>query len=55
MCKPDTKNQTLPNGGTSEKKYNIQSEIKILLGRDCEVKKILKFLKETEMFEEILV
>ena len=37
-----------------QKKYNMQSDIEILLGKDCEVEKIIKFLKELEIFEKIL-
>ena len=48
----ECKNQTLPCGGTP-KKYDIQSDIKTLLEKDCEVEKIMKFFKETEMLEEI--
>ena len=38
---------------SSRIKYNIKSDMKILLGKDCEVEKIMKFLKEIEIFEEI--
>ena len=38
-----------------QKKYNIQSVIKTLLGRECEVEKKTKLLKETVMFEEIQI
>ena len=37
----------------SRKKYNIQGDIGALLGKNCEVEKMMRFLKETEMFEEI--
>ena len=40
-----------PNGGTI-KKYNIQSNIKMLRGKDCEVENVMKFLKDIEIFEE---
>ena len=36
-----------------QKKYNIQSDIKTLLGNDSKVEKIIKFFKEIEIFEEI--
>ena len=39
--------------GGQQKKYNIQGDIKALLERDFEVEKIMRFLKEIEMFEEI--
>ena len=32
-----------------EKKYNIQKDIRTLLGRDCEVKMMTMFLKETDV------
>ena len=34
------------------KKNNIQGDIRTLLGKSCEVEKMMWFLKETEMFEE---
>ena len=37
----------------SRKKYNTQGDIGALLGKNCEMKKIMRFLKETEMFYEI--
>ena len=43
-------NGFLSNGGKAEK-YNIQSDIKTLLGRYCEVEKIMKFLKDTDIEE----
>ena len=36
-----------------QKKYNIQGNIKILLGRDCIEEKIIRFFKDIEIFEEI--
>ena len=36
------------------KKYNIQSDIRMLLERDREVGKVIKFHKEVGVFEEIL-
>ena len=38
-----------------QKKYNIQGNVKMLLGRDCEVEKVRRFLKDIEIFEEIRV
>ena len=35
------------------KKHNIQGDIRTLLGKDCEVEKIMRFLKGIGMFEEI--
>ena len=45
--------QDYPKWKDSRKKYNIQGDIRSLLGKDCEVEKMMRFLKETEMFEEI--
>ena len=52
--------QTLPHGVPPmeghQKKIQYprsRSDIKTLLGRDCEVEKIIKFLKEIEIFEQI--
>ena len=36
-----------------QKEYNIQGDIKKLLGKDCEVEKLTWFLKKTKIFEEI--
>ena len=33
--------------------YNIQGDIKILLGRDCEVEKVRMFSNDKEIFKEI--
>ena len=56
MWRPETNNKTLParlpQWRESRKKYNIQGDIGALLGKNCEVEKMM-FLKETEMFEEI--
>ena len=35
------------------KKYNIIGFIKIVLGMNCEVVKLMEFLKETKIFEEM--
>ena len=45
----------LPEEGLCLKKppFKQPSNIKVLLRGDCEVEKIMKFLKEIEMFEEI--
>ena len=57
MQKPDTGNQTLPRGVSpmdeQQKKYNIGSDIKTLLGKDCKVEKIIKFLRDVDIYEEI--
>ena len=53
MWKPENNNKTLttrlPQWRDSRKKHNIRT----LLGKDCEVVKIMRFLKEIGMFEEI--
>ena len=36
----------------SRKKYNIQGNIWTLLGKNCEVEKMIRFLKETEINEK---
>ena len=36
-----------------QKEHNIQGDISALLGKDCEVEKIMRFLKEIGMFEKI--
>ena len=37
----------------SIKKIDIQGNRKPLLGKDCELEKIMRFTKEIEIFEEI--
>ena len=57
MWKPETNNKTLPTRLSqwrdNRKKYNIQGDIRTLLGKDSEVEKIMRFLKRIRMFEEI--
>ena len=36
-----------------KKKYNIHSDIRMLLGRDYEVEKVMKYLKDIEEFKEL--
>ena len=36
-----------------QEKYDIQCNIKTLLGRDCEVEEIIRFPKDILMFKEI--
>ena len=59
MRKPDTYNQTLLSGVPPmeghHKKYNIKSDMKVLQGQDCEVEKIMMFLKEIGVFKEIKI
>ena len=43
----------LPQWRDSRRKYNIQGDIGELLGKDCEVEKMMEFLKEIVKFEEI--
>ena len=55
--KPNTNNQTLyrvvlPMKGY-QKKYNVQSKLKTQLGKDCEVEKVMRYIKDIEVFEEI--
>ena len=54
MWKPETKNEKITyktafNGGTAERNTISRA----LLGKSCEVEKLMRFLKETKMFEEI--
>ena len=35
------------------KKYNIQNEIEMILGKECDMKNLMRFLRKTEMYEEI--
>ena len=42
--------RTCTNAAWSRKKYYMQSDIKTLLGKDCEGAKIIKFLKEIKVF-----
>ena len=57
MQKPEINNQILPTGMSpvegQQTKCNIRGDMKALLGKDCEVEKIMRFLKEIEMYEEI--
>ena len=57
MYKSDTKNQTLPHGmpqwRDKRKKYNVLSDVRILLGRDCEVEKVMRYFKNIRMFKKI--
>ena len=57
MQRPETNNKTClqdcPQWRDSRKKYNVQGDLRTAMGKDCEVEKIMRFLKETEMFEEI--
>ena len=39
----------------SRRKHNIQSDIRTLLRKSCEVEKMMKFLRETEVFEKIFL
>ena len=57
MWKPETNNKTLhkrlPHWRDSRKKHNIQGEIRTLLGKDCEVKKLMRFLRKIGMLVKI--
>ena len=45
--------QDCPQWRDSRRKYIIQGDLRALLGMNCEVEKIMRCFKETEMFEEI--
>ena len=56
MWKPEPTNKTLLTRlppMDSRKKHNIQGDIEALLGKDYEVEKMMRFLKEIRTFEEI--
>ena len=57
MWKPETNNKTLPTilpqSRDSRKKHNIQGDKRTQPGKDCEVEKIMRFLKGLGMFNEI--
>ena len=57
MWKPETNYKTLPTRLSSmegcRKKYNIQGDIRTLLGEGCELEKIMKFLREIGIFKKI--
>ena len=36
-----------------QKNYNIKGDIKTLLGRNCEAEKVMRFLVDIKIFEEI--
>ena len=42
-----------PKWRDSRRKYNIQGDLMALLGGSCEMEKIMRFIKETEMFDKI--
>ena len=56
MWKPHTNNQPLLFGVPTNKEtpeiYNIQSDIRMLLGRDCVVEMVMKYLKHIGVFEK---
>ena len=45
----DSNNKTL----STRKKYNIQGSIRTLLGKDCEVERMMRFLRERGLFEKV--
>ena len=57
MWEPETNNRKLPPGVPQwkkiRKKHKIQWVIKNITGKSCEVVKIMRFLKEIKIFEEI--
>ena len=57
MWKSKSNNKTLPTRLPSMEghraKYNIRGDIRALLGEDCELEQMMKFLKEIGKFEEI--
>ena len=57
MWKPEANIKTLPTRlpqwRNRRKKHNIQGDIRTLLEKDCEMEKMIRFLREIGMFEEI--
>ena len=57
MCKPETNNKTLPKRmpqwRDSRKKYYIQGDLRKILRTDWDVEKMMKFLRDIGMFEEM--
>ena len=57
MWGPETNNKKLPTRlpqwKDSRRKYNIQGDLRALLGKSREMEKMMKFFKETEMFKDI--
>ena len=57
MWKPEANNKTQPTRLSpmegQQKKCNIQDDIGALLEKSCEVEKMMRFLKDIEMFKEI--
>ena len=56
MLKSEPNNKTLltrllPIEG--QQKHNIQGDLRTLLGKDCEVEKMMRFLRDIGMFKEI--
>ena len=53
MWKPENNNKTLPTRLSpmegQQKKYNSQGDLRALLGKSCEVEKMMRFLKETDV------
>ena len=57
LKKTDTNDQTLPLGVppmVGQQKKNIQGNLNTLLGRDCVMEKVMRFLNDKEIFEEIM-
>ena len=45
--------QDCPQWRDNRKIYNIQGDTGTLLGKNCKVEKMMRFLKETKIFKEI--
>ena len=45
--------QSAPSMEGSRKKHNIQGDIRTVLGKDCEMEKIMMVLKGKSMFVEV--
>ena len=55
IWKPDPNNKTfptrMPQWRDSRKKYNIKGDIRTLLGKEREVEKMMRFLREIRAFQ----
>ena len=51
MWKPEPNNKNCLQD--CRKKHNIMGDIKTLLGKECEVKEMMRFFREIGLFEEI--
>ena len=55
MRKPENDSETLSAGmpPMERRKHDVEGDIEKVLGKDCEVGKVMRFLKEIKMYEKI--